>query len=120
MSEKSFTNMLQMNKAKWKCSVCKSRPVVAGDDLWPRLESYLKEKLDPIADFIKGDLASDLLTIKEKILQFDDIKNSIQFLSEEYDRVNKQLNMNKEDMKVTYEGGQQAAPGEEWSSGTPT
>lgn len=66
------------------------------DSLMPRLERYLKEQLDPITSFIKGSLADDLSAIKEKVSNIDDIRKSLEFLSEEYDRLNRQCESNQQ------------------------
>jgi hypothetical protein len=66
------------------------------DSLLPRLERYLKEQLDPITSFIRGSLADDLTAIKEKVSNIDDISKSLEFLSDEYDRLNKLCESNQE------------------------
>lgn len=98
IGEKQFRSMLQMNKAKWKCLECRPKAGGASDDLWEKLVNYLGEKLDPVTQFIKGDLARDLSSIKEKLTQIEEIRNSIQFLSDEYDRMNGQLKATEAEM----------------------
>jgi hypothetical protein len=87
-----------MNKVKWKCLECRPKAGGASEDLWEKLESYLGDKLDPITQFIKGDLSRDLSSIKEKMTQIDEIKTSLQFLSDEFDRINGQLKATEGEM----------------------
>lgn len=99
LNEASFKKMLPMNKAKWKCPVCKGTSATPNETPFAVFQKYLDDKLDPLTEYIRKDLAQELIVIREKVSQFDEIKKSLEFLSAEYDRINKKMEQNQRDMQ---------------------